>query len=57
MIQPDSAKVEIILRMRSFKLLCIIKYSRIIFVFFIFVCVKKSFHVDNVVDFGFLFNI
>lgn len=57
MIQPDSAKVEIILRMRSFKLLCIIKYSRIIFVFFIFVCVKKSFHADNVVDFGFLFNI
>ena len=54
MIQPDSAKVEIILRMRSFKLLCIIKYSRIIFVF---VCVKKSFHADNVVDFGFLFNI
>ena len=55
MIQPDSAKVEIILRMRSFKLLCIIKYSRIIFVllFFFFF----FFYSDNVVDFGFLFNI
>ena len=57
MIQPDSAKVEIILRMRSFKLLCIIKYSRIIFVFFFFFFFEKSFHADNVVDFGFLFNI
>ena len=55
MIQPDSAKVDIILRMRSFKLLCIIKYSRIIFVL-LFLC-EKSFHADNVVDFGFLFNI